>query len=1433
VRAFWTGLAVVLVWAGAASSATLYVPSGYSTIQAAVNAAAPNDVIDIAAGTYEEQVEITKAVKLDGAGAGATTIKSPASLPLYFISSGTTSNYPVVYVHDATGVVIQELTVDGFDRGNANYRFVGIAFWNAGGTVSDVEVWNVMDSPFSGAQHGVGIYAYNNTGGPYDLDMTDVLVDDYQKTAVALLGEGLTVDLTRVTTVGAGDTDVTAQNGIQVGPYSGGTLTDCSSSGNSYTGAYWTASGFLFQLGSGIVVDGYSLDGNQTSIYLLDMDADIDDGTLTNPDGDAFYAFCTGGKSLVNGPKRHASPFDAEVKPASGKTTMTALFTNGVFTGADETNSAGPYAYASGGALDFTLDSCEMSHWDYGTIVYEDGGTITSSVANCSFHDNGSYGLYAEAAAEQDVEANWWGDASGPYNETTNPDGLGDAVSDYADYAPWLADEPGTSPMLWGTNGSIKEAIAAASSGDVIYVQPGTYVEAGQILINKNLTLVGVDEAKGKPVVMTDRNTGTSGDARGWWLVPAGNAVTIRNLILDGTGYNIMQGLRAQGTGTLDDCVIRNITHPGYNGLGVVIFDDWTVTGNVFSNIGRVGVIAFGTGVTGATISGNTYTGKGDGDWLDYGVELGGGAVATLVGNTITNCTGVASSDGSTSAGVLITTYYGAGTTGTLTSNRLTGNTTGIAVGYDEYDTSTVTANYNDFAGSEEYGIYSTGPAVGGTMNWWGAASGPSGEGGGSGVPVSEDVSFDPWIGKTGGENIVCDPDPLLLKVGSTTGQVAVKYLGGGSGLLFGYSMTVSWDAAKVSLTGVTEGGLLKDAAPTQFFVYGSGNTRTIDCSTLNGLVNPGVTGPGTMFTLNFSAVGYGESPVNLTIVAVRDRYNNPLSGFYEDDGLIKVDITNPSVTGVQIANLTLSHTDDYAKDTDDLELTATVSDDYPLTTADIKANLSLLLDGGGTAVPAEEFTGGVATWTLALADVDLTVPDGSKTVTVTVTDGLGNVGTGSDGIIVDNTLPGSVEGFAAAPGHQKVHLSWSNASGKDVNYYGVLVRYDAWGDYPEYDTAAPAYPGSPTAGDGEAFSGTGTTATHAIVPTDIHYYSAFVYDWALNYGPVTSGGQDRATNYWLGDVASAPAVWGYNGAVDVWDIDKLGGEYGQAPTGNYNRCDVGPTDDYSRLGIPLPDDFVGFEDLMMFALNYGVVSPAGKVVPFLTEPADGALALSLEELVAGPEGEVQVALRLGGNTNEVKGLSTAVTYDASELEFVSARLSDAMVSPLAEMFFWSGGQDGRVQVDLAVLGTGVTIGGSGDVAVLTFRALGGEYALGLTDALLRGVENEDLTAELSGLESTTTTPTAFRLSQNVPNPFNPRTVVAYEVPQVSEVTVRVYDVTGRLVRTLVDGTVEPGRYAVEWDGVSDAGESVGSGVYFCVMDAPAYHATHKMMLLK
>jgi len=159
------------------------------------------------------------------------------------------------------------------------------------------------------------------------------------------------------------------------------------------------------------------------------------------------------------------------------------------------------------------------------------------------------------------------------------------------------------------------------------------------------------------------------------------------------------------------------------------------------------------------------------------------------------------------------------------------------------------------------------------------------------------------------------------------------------------------------------------------------------------------------------------------------------------------------------------------------------------------------------------------------------------------------------------------------------------------------------------------------------------------------------------------------------------------------------------------------------------------------------------------------------------------------------------------------------------------------VRVDLAVLGRGVTLGGSGDLAILTFRTVSDAYALAFEDAVLRGVKNQDLGADLvvdiegDGYEPDL--PTTFRLVGNVPNPFNPVTRVAYHVPRQAHVRMRVYDVGGRLVRTLVDQVIEPGRHQAVWDGRSDGGNTVATGVYFCKMEAEDYTASHKMLLLK
>jgi hypothetical protein len=94
-------------------------------------------------------------------------------------------------------------------------------------------------------------------------------------------------------------------------------------------------------------------------------------------------------------------------------------------------------------------------------------------------------------------------------------------------------------------------------------------------------------------------------------------------------------------------------------------------------------------------------------------------------------------------------------------------------------------------------------------------------------------------------------------------------------------------------------------------------------------------------------------------------------------------------------------------------------------------------------------------------------------------------------------------------------------------------------------------------------------------------------------------------------------------------------------------------------------------------------------------------------------------------------------------------------------------------------------------------------------------------------------TPAATRLDQNAPNPFNPATMIRFDLPQPGRVLLTVYDMSGRLVRTLAHGPYEAGVYRVPWDGRNEAGRAVASGVYFYQLDAPGRTESKKMVLLK
>ena len=95
---------------------------------------------------------------------------------------------------------------------------------------------------------------------------------------------------------------------------------------------------------------------------------------------------------------------------------------------------------------------------------------------------------------------------------------------------------------------------------------------------------------------------------------------------------------------------------------------------------------------------------------------------------------------------------------------------------------------------------------------------------------------------------------------------------------------------------------------------------------------------------------------------------------------------------------------------------------------------------------------------------------------------------------------------------------------------------------------------------------------------------------------------------------------------------------------------------------------------------------------------------------------------------------------------------------------------------------------------------------------------------------------TSLSLTQNYPNPFNPSTTINYNVDASGMVTLKVYDVMGRLVRTLVDGYKISGYesgYSVVWDGKDQQGQQVSAGLYIYSLQTPTGIKTKKMVLMK
>lgn len=517
------------------------LPTIWSQIQDGVNAAVNGDTVNVAAGTYEEQVVVTKNLTLKGAGA-ASIIKSPTSMPICFTTSYP--HYPIVCVKDGATATIDNFTIDGAGRGNGLYRFVGVAFRNAGGTVKNSIIKDIRETPFSGAQHGVGIYAYNDDGISRNINVYDNVITGFQKNAMALNAGDTTplvVDVQRNTATGYGATTITAQNGIQVwadlgsGTIKDNTVTDIAYD-NTISSIKWVATSILNFYANLDITDNTVSNGH-VGVYNIIGSSDISRNAL-NIVKVGVYA---GGIIATDPPEAVPSPFDpgdSGVLSESGRASMAAgtlavqMSGNTLnFSGGDNTDTYGIEADAGYGPddLDISITDNSVSGFGTGIGIYNcTSGCDTGVFTEVDIHQNSisgnTMGIETNVTSPTvNAELNWWGHASGP--SSVGP-GSGDHVSTNVDYSPWLGAVPGTSPMTYVVDptsnaADINALIAAMSPGDTLRFTAGTY-PGGITVSTSGITLLA------DPGVVI--GPGSHG------MIIAADDTTVDGFTFDGTG---------------------------------------------------------------------------------------------------------------------------------------------------------------------------------------------------------------------------------------------------------------------------------------------------------------------------------------------------------------------------------------------------------------------------------------------------------------------------------------------------------------------------------------------------------------------------------------------------------------------------------------------------------------------------------------------------------------------------------------------------------------------------------------------------------------------------------------------------------------------------------------------------------------------------------
>ncbi|MBU0710713.1 T9SS type A sorting domain-containing protein [bacterium] len=369
-------------------------------------------------------------------------------------------------------------------------------------------------------------------------------------------------------------------------------------------------------------------------------------------------------------------------------------------------------------------------------------------------------------------------------------------------------------------------------------------------------------------------------------------------------------------------------------------------------------------------------------------------------------------------------------------------------------------------------------------------------------------------------------------------------------------------------------------------------------------------------------------------------------------------------------------------------------------------------------------------------------------------------------------------------------------------------------------------------------------TLFYKVKATDNDGLNGYAGPWAFNmidFTPVNTG------LLYCGD---DPYDWYYGGNVDsivIASLDRIGASYDMYDVdanGYIAPSYIGFLDQYTSV------IWHGYAD---WEMSFPYATADNPFMPFIE--AGGNLLFSSEEMIGTHLGwSGYVTTHPGQAVYDVLGVSwyaPDMAYDSLRIYPGSAGVGMDAILSLAELPFghmedivdpvdW----DAIPLLDAFVPGWGVWYSawdcytawwekdaypGSQRVIVPFCLAAMNDFN---RDAFLTNV----IAGFVSGVaidDAVETLPKAFALKQNFPNPFNPVTSIAFEMPSDQNVRLTVYNMLGQNVRTLVNDQRSAGRYTILWDGRDNSGHMVGSGVYFYQIQAGSFTKTAKMVFLK